>query len=148
MRFSTTLTQGERKNVVGIVIPPDVVAALGAGKRPPVKVTINGYSYRSTVAVMGGAFMVGVATEHREGARVAGGDSVEVDIEHDTEPRTVELPADLKAALDQGGATAAFEVLAPSQRKEHVRSVNEAKTGETRSRRIANVVRKVSAAKA
>ncbi|HEY5009153.1 MAG TPA: DUF1905 domain-containing protein, partial [Caulobacteraceae bacterium] len=63
MRFTTTLAQGESKNVVGIVIPPEIITALGGGKRPPVKVTINGYTYQSTVAVMGGDFMVGVAAE-------------------------------------------------------------------------------------
>ena len=147
MKFVTTLAKGETKNVVGIVIPAEVVEALGGGKRPPVKVTINGYTYRSTVAVMGGKFMVGVAAEHRGPAGVSGGETVEVTIELDSEPRTVERPADLAAALEARGAKPAFEALAPSHKKEHVRSVNEAKAPETRARRIAAVVEKALAAK-
>jgi hypothetical protein len=145
MRFTTTLYQGETKNVVGIVVPPAVVEALGGGKRPAVKVTINGYTYRSTVAVMGGQFMIGVAAEHREQAGVAGGDTVEIDLERDTEVRTVDVPPDLAAALDAASATAAFDELAFSHRKEHVRSVKEAKAAETRQRRIEAVVKKVTA---
>ncbi len=143
MRFATTLRQGERKNVVGIVIPMNVVEALGGGKRAPVRVTIKGYTYLSTLAVMGGAVMVGVAAEHRKAAKVAGGDEVEVDIEIDSTPRTVDTPADLAAALHKAGATAAFEALAFSHRKEHVRSVNDAKSPETRQRRIETVARKL-----
>ena len=145
MRFTTTLAKGESKNVVGIVIPPEVVTALGGGKRPPVKVTINGYTYRSTVAVMGGDFMVGVAAEHRQKAGVSGGETLEVQIELDAAPRTVELPADLAAALTESGAMAAFDALAPSYRKEHVRNVNDAKTDDTRRRRIEAVTQKVLA---
>ena len=147
MKFTTTLLQGERKNVVGIVVPTAIVEALGDGKRAPVKVTINGYTYRNTLAVMGGDVMVGVAAEHREAAGVEGGQTVEIDIELDTAPRTVEVPPDLAAALDQAGARAAFDALAVSYRKEHVRGVNEAKAAETRQRRIAAVVQKVLAAK-
>ena len=144
MKFTTKLVQGDSKNVVGIVVPPEVVAALGAGKRPPVTVTINGYTYRSTIAVMGGDFMVGVATEHRQAAKVAGGDTVEVDIALDASPRTVDVPPDLAQALEDAGATAAFSALAFSLRKEHVRSVNDAKAPETRLRRIVGVVGKVA----
>lgn len=147
MRFVTTLLQGESKNVVGIVVPPSVIEALGSGKRPPVTVTLNGYSYRSTVAVMGGAFMVGVAAEHRQQAGVVGGQTLDVDIELDTQPRTVEVPPDLAQALESAGALARFDALAPSHRKEHVRGVNDAKAPETRLRRIEAVVAKVMAAK-
>jgi Bacteriocin-protection, YdeI or OmpD-Associated/Domain of unknown function (DUF1905) len=145
VRFTTTLAQGESKNVVGIVIPPEIITALGGGKRPPVKVTINGYTYQSTVAVMGGDFMVGVAAEHRQTAGVSGGETLEVQIELDAAPRTVELPADLAAALTEAGAMAAFEALAPSYRKEHVRNVSDAKTDDTRRRRIESVTQKVLA---
>jgi hypothetical protein len=144
MKFTTTLLQGERKNVVGIVVPPSIVEALGGGKRAPVKVTINGYSYRNTLAVMGGAVMVGVAAEHRHAAGVEGGQTVEVQMELDSAPRTVELPADLADALDRAGFRTAFDALAFSHRKEHVRSVNEAKAEETRRRRIAAVVSRLS----
>ena len=94
-KFRTTLLQGG-KTAVGMVVPPEIVEALGAGKRPPVRITINGYSYRNTVAVMGGKFMVGVSAEHRAGADVKGGDEVEVGIELDTAPREVSVPADLR----------------------------------------------------
>ncbi len=147
MKFVTTLVQGESKNVVGIVVPPEVVAALGAGKRPPVKVTLNGYAYRGAVAVMGGDYMVGVAAEHRAKAGVAGGETLEVDIEFDAAPRTVDVPDDLAAVLEAAGVAAAFAGLAPSHRKEHVRAINEAKTPETRTRRIDAAVQKVLAAK-
>jgi hypothetical protein len=146
-QFITTLAQGERKNVVGIVVPPHVVEVLGGGKRPPVKVTLNGYTYRSTIAVMGGEYMVGVAAEHRAKAQVNGGETVEVQIELDKEPRTVEVPADLSAALAKAGATQSFESLAYSHRKEHVRSVSDAKAPETRLRRIEAVVKSALAAK-
>jgi len=146
VRFTTTLVQGERKSVVGIVVPAEIVEALGGGKRAPVKVTIKGHAYSSTLAVMGGSVMVGVAAEHRQAAGVEGGETVEVQIELDTAPRTVDVPPDLAAALDQAAAREAFDALAFSYRKEHVRLVNEAKAADTRQRRIEAVVQKVSAA--
>ena len=98
MRFRTTIQQSG-KTATGIQVPAEVVDALGAGKRPPVTVTINGYTYRSTVAVVSGVYMVGVSAEHRAGARVAGGDEVEVDVDLDTAPREVDVPAGFAAAL-------------------------------------------------
>src|SRR6195256_5439587 len=86
MRFRTTLLQSG-KTAVGIQVPNEVVEGLGAGKRPPVRVTINGYTYRNTIGVMGGVFMVGVSAENREKARVAGGQDVDVEFELDTEQR-------------------------------------------------------------
>jgi hypothetical protein len=94
MRFRTTVEQAG-KTATGIEVPSTVVAGLGAGKRPPVRVTINGFTYRSTVASMDGRFMVGVSAENRAGAKVDGGDVVDVDIELDTAPRVVEVPKDL-----------------------------------------------------
>jgi len=145
VKFTTSLLQGQRKNVVGILVPEAIVDTLGGGRRAPVKVTINGYTYRSTLAVMGGSVMVGVAAEHREAAGVEGGQTVEVEIEIDSAPRTVDVPSDLGAALDEAGARAAFDALAFSYRKEHVRNINEAKAADTRQRRIAAVVKQVSA---
>ena len=140
MRFHTTILQGG-KSATGIQVPDEVVAALGSGRRPPVKVTINGYTYRRTVAVMGGAYMVGVSAEHRAGAGVAGGDQVEVDLELDTAPREVEVPADLAAALDaEPAARSTFDGLSYSNRSWHVLQVTGAKTEETRQRRIARSV--------
>ena len=140
MKFTTAIAQAQSKNVAGIVVPDAVVEALGAGKRAPVAITINGYTYRSTLAVMGGKSMVGVTIEHRQNAGVAGGDTVEVEIVLDTMPRTVELPDDLVAALDHAGARGGFDLLAYSVRKEHVRSIADAKSLETRSRRIDKAV--------
>jgi len=140
MKFTTELVQGDSKNVVGMIIPPAIIEGFGAGKRPPVRVTINGYTYRSTVAVMGGKFMVGVAAEHREKAGVQGGQVVEVTLDLDTSPREVIVPSDLTEALQMAEVLGAFESLPPSQRKEHVRAINEAKSAETRARRIAKVV--------
>lgn len=101
MRFRTTLLQSG-KSAVRIQVPDEVVAALGAGKRLPVRVTINGYLYRNTIAMMGGVFMVGVSAEHCEKGSVAGGDEVDVDIELDTQPRDLTLPPDFRVLLDRG----------------------------------------------
>ena len=140
MRFRTTILQSD-KTATGIRVPDAVVAALGAGKRPAVKVTINGFTYRSTVAVMGGAFMVGVSAENRAGAGVAGGDEVDVDIELDTAPREVTVPADLAAALDaEPDARRTFDALSYSNKSWHVLQVTGARTDETRQRRIAKSV--------
>ena len=139
--FKTILKQVEDKDATGIHIPIEVIEQLGGGKRPAVKVTINGYTYRSTVAVYGGICMVGVNKENRAATGVKGGDEIEVTLELDTEPRLIEVPADLAAALAaKPGARAAFDALSTSTRKEHVRQVESAKAAETRTRRIANIV--------
>jgi hypothetical protein len=144
MRFRTTL-QLHGKTATGFVVPDDVVDALGGGNRPPVKVTIGGYTYRNTIARMGAQFMLGVAAEHRAAAGVAAGEELDVDVVLDTEPRTVQVPADLAAALDADPAVRArFDALAYTHRKEHVRAVEDAKTPATRERRIAACVAKLS----
>ena len=136
MRFRTTIL-GTGKNAAGIEIPDEVVAGLGAGKRPPVRVTINGYTYRNTVAVMGGVYMVGVSAEHRAAAGLAAGDEVDVDLELDTAPREVAVPDDFAAALDADPeARRTFDGLSYSNRSWHVLSIEGAKTDETRQRRI------------
>src|SRR3954465_160371 len=99
MRFSTTVVLAG-KTATGLEVPAEVVTALGAGKRPPVTVTVGGHTYRSTVAPMAGSYWLPLAAEHRVAARVAAGDVVEVDVELDEAPRVVEVPADLGAALD------------------------------------------------
>lgn len=138
--FVATLLQAAGKNAVGIVVPPDAVAALGSSRKPSVTVTLNNYTYRSTVATMSGRFMVGVAAEHREAAGVKGGDTLKVTLTLDTEPRIVALPADLKRALVKAKALPTFDASAAWKRKEFVRRVVDAKTPETRVRRIAKVV--------
>jgi Bacteriocin-protection, YdeI or OmpD-Associated/Domain of unknown function (DUF1905) len=140
MRFHTTILQGG-KTATGIEIPPEIVEALGAGKRPAVTITINGFTYRSSVAVMGGTYMVGVSAENRAGARVAGGDEVDVEIELDTAPREVVVPPDFAAALDaEPPARTTFDRLSYSNKSWHVLQITGAKTEETRTRRIAKSV--------
>jgi hypothetical protein len=140
MRFRTTIVQGD-KTAIGIRVPPDIVEALGAGKRPKVSVTLRGFTYRSSIAVVDGTYMVGVSAENRAGAGVAGGDEVDVDLELDTAPREVTEPADFAAALDaEPGARRTFEGLSYSNKSWHVSQVEGAKTDETRQRRIAKSV--------
>ncbi len=136
VRFRTTILQAG-KTATGIQIPDEVIAKLGTSKKPAVRVTINGYSYRSTVAVMGGKFMVGVNAESREKAKVAGGDKVDVEIALDTEPRDVTVPADFATMLGRNAkARLHFDGLSYSKKKAFVQSVEGAKTAETRQRRI------------
>ena len=142
--FHTTLLLSG-KSATGIVVPPEVVESLGAGKRPPVRVTIGNHTYLSTVAVMSGDFMIPVSEENRNLAGVKAGDELAVSIELDTQPRVTPVPEDLQAALDAvPSALAAYEALAPSRKKEFVRQVEDAKTAETRSRRIAGIVDKLA----
>jgi hypothetical protein len=138
--FTTTITKAEGLNATGIRVPADAIEALGKGKKPPVVVRLKGYSYRSTVAAYGDVFMLPLNQEHRAAAGVQAGDLVEVTLELDTEPRTVEVPEDLAAALAEQGIREAFDALAPSARKEHVRQVESAKAEETRNRRITKIV--------
>jgi Bacteriocin-protection, YdeI or OmpD-Associated/Domain of unknown function (DUF1905) len=140
VRFRTTILRAG-KTATGIEVPAELVATLGTTKRPPVRVTINGYTYRSTVAMMGGVFMVSVSAEHREGAGVAGGDEVDVELELDTAPRDVAVPADLAEALEADpDAKSGFGSLSYSHKRAHVLAVEGAKTAETRQRRIAKVI--------
>jgi hypothetical protein len=136
MRFRV-LIESAGKTAAGIEVPAEVVERLGAGKRPPVRVTIREYTYRSTVAVMDGRFMLGVSNEVRRNAGVAAGEIVDVDVELDTAPREVTVPDDFGAALDgDPEARRFFDGLSYSNRLRFVLSINEAKTPETRQRRI------------
>lgn len=141
LRFRTNLRLSGR-TATGIAVPPELVEALGAGKRPPVRVTLHAprgsYTYRSTVAPMGGEFMVGVSADHRDAAGVAAGDELDVDIEHDTEPRVAEVPEDLAAALEADpDARRFFDSLSYSHQRAYTLWVEEAKRAETRTRRVA-----------
>jgi hypothetical protein len=125
------------KTAVGFSVPEDVVLALGKGKRPPVNVTINGYTYRSTVAPMGGGYMVGVSAENRAAAGVAGGETHDIELTLDTAPREVELPGDFAVALaGDPEARRTFDGLSPSNKGYYVTLIEGAKTDETRQRRI------------
>jgi len=136
MRFRTTM-QTAGKTALGFEIPPEVVGSLGAGKRPPVLVTINGYTYRNTVAVYGGVYMIGVSAENRAQAHVQGGDEVDVDLELDTAPREVAVPPELQAALDaDAAARTTFDKLSYSNKSWHTLQVTGTNNPETRARRI------------
>ena len=142
--FTTHVLKDLEKNATGLRVPADSVAALGSGKRLKVKVSLNGYTYRSTIAAYGDVFMLPLSAENREAAGVKAGDPVEVTLELDLEPRIVVVPDDLDAALsEKPGATAVFEALSYTMRKELVRQVESAKSQETRNRRIAAIVAKV-----
>ena len=138
--FKTTVLKSEGMNATGMRVPSAVVDQLGGGKRPKVTVTLKGYTYRSTVAVYGDEFFLPLAAVHREAAGVIAGQRVHVSVEVDTAPREVEVPNDLAAALNKAGARAAFDALAFTRRKEHVRAIEEAKAPETRARRIDKAV--------
>ncbi|MCU0480818.1 MAG: YdeI/OmpD-associated family protein [Anaerolineae bacterium] len=143
--FNTTLQKGTEKNVSGISVPADVIANLNGGKKPKVIITLNGYSYRSTVAVMGNAFMIPFNQEHRLASRLNGDETLDITLELDTEPRTVDIPDDLLTALSaQAGILDKFNASSYSIRKEFVRQVLDAKTPETREKRIAKVIEKLS----
>ncbi len=125
------------KNATGFEIPADVVATLGAGKKPPVYVTINGYTYRNTIAVYGGVFMIGVSAEHRGGAGIEAGDALTVTLVLDTDPRTVDVPAGLQQALDEHPtANRNFQSLSYSKQQGIVLPIKDAKSEETRQKRI------------
>jgi hypothetical protein len=135
MKFSTTILQSG--NNTGIVVPPAVVDGLGGGKKPAVTVTIGSYSYRSSVAVMGGQFLIPLSAERRAESGIKGGDAVEVELTLDTEPREVVVPEDLSVALaGDAAAKAFFETLSYSNKLRHVLSITDAKTPETRQKRI------------
>jgi hypothetical protein len=140
MRFHTIILQAG-KTATGIQIPDEVIEGLGSGRRPAVTVTIKGYTYRSTVAVVNGVFMVGVSAENRAAAGVQGGDDVDVNIELDSAPREVSVPPDFAAALDaEPAARRTFDALSYSNKSFHVLPITGAKTAETRQRRIAKSV--------
>ena len=140
MRFHATILQSG-KTATGIRIPDEIIEGLRGGRRPAVRVTIRGFTYRSTVAVMGGAYMVGVNADNRAGAGVAGGDEVDVDIELDTAPREVAVPADFATALAaEPEASRTFDKLSNSNKGWHTSQIEGAKTDETRQRRIAKSI--------
>jgi hypothetical protein len=148
MRFDTTLVLVG--NNTGILVPPAVLDDLGGGKRPLVNVTVVGvdagedFSYRSAVASMGGRSLIAFSSDKRAATGLRGGETIVVELTLDTEPRTVTVPADLADELAGAGLREAFDTLPPSQQKAHVTAVEGAKAAETRSRRIAAVLAKLS----
>jgi hypothetical protein len=140
VRFRATIKLAG-KTATGIEIPDEVVAGLGAGRKPPVRVTLAGHTYRSTVAVRGDRYLVGVSAENREASGVAAGDEVDVDIELDTAPREVTVPPDLATALgNDAEAQRFFKSLSYSQKQGYVQPIEQAKKPETRERRVEKAV--------
>ncbi|HET9015329.1 MAG TPA: YdeI/OmpD-associated family protein [Thermomicrobiaceae bacterium] len=136
MRFRVVVAV-HGKTATGIEVPAEVVDGLGGGRRPAVRVTLNGYGYRSTVAPMGGVYLVPVSAAVREAAGVAAGDEVEVGLELDTEPRAVTVPEDLAATLDgDAAARRVFDALSVSQQRRYVLAIEGARKPETRRRRL------------
>ena len=142
------LLEQNGKTAVGFAVPEDVVLALGKGKRPPVNVTLNGYTYRSTVAPMGGRYLIGVSAENRAAAGVAGGETHDIELTLDTAPREVELPDDFAAALAADpAARRTFDALSPSNKGYHTSLLEGAKTDETRQRRLEKSIAALHAGK-
>ncbi|HEV2780630.1 MAG TPA: YdeI/OmpD-associated family protein [Actinophytocola sp.] len=139
MKFRATLEPAG--NATAVEVPAAVVDALGAGKRPRVVATINGHTWRSAVVPKGGRFLLGVSAANRAGSGVSEGDEVEVDVAVDAEPRVITEPPDLAAALDADpDARAAFDRLSYSHKRRHVLDIENAKTLQTRRRRIAKAI--------
>ncbi|MEV4622974.1 YdeI/OmpD-associated family protein [Asanoa sp. NPDC049573] len=135
MKFRTLVEPPEPMR--GLEVPPAVVEALGGGARPPVTITVNGHSWKSRVAIMRGRHLLGLSNANRTAAGVATGDEVEVDLVLDAEPRVIVEPPDLAQALDaEPAARAAWDKLAYSHKREHVRAIESAKKPETRRNRI------------
>ncbi len=145
MRIQATV-ESHGKTATGIEIPAGVVEALGGGRRPPVSVTINGYTYRSSIASMGGRYLLGLSAEVRQNTGVAAGDRIEVDVELDSAPRDVEVPADFSEALTSSpDARAAFDALNYSNKRRLVMAIDAAKAADTRQRRIDKTVSELRA---
>jgi hypothetical protein len=147
MRFRTKILPAG-KTAAGIEVPAKVVAALGTSKRPPVRATINGFTYRSTVAVMGGKFMLGVSNEVRKSAGVEAGDTVDIDLELDTEPREVQLPPDFAAALGRDATAKKFFAGLSYSNKRRLVTALDVKAVDVRKRRIAKTVEQLQEGRA
>ena len=128
MRFRATL-ELNGKTATGIEVPEAVVTNLGSSRRPAVKVTINGYTYRSTIASLGGRFLVGVNAHNRSAAGVAAGDELDVDIELDTDVRGVAMPPELARFLEgDPAAREFFESLSYSRKRLFTEPIDQART--------------------
>ncbi len=136
MRFRTTV-QLDGKTATGLLVPDEVVSGLGESRKPAVTVTLNGFTYRSTIAARGGRYLIPVSADIRSQSGGAAGDEVDVDVELDTAPREITVSADLAARLDaEPEVRAFFESLSYSLKSVHTLSIEQAKTAETRARRI------------
>ncbi|MCU1602273.1 MAG: hypothetical protein JWO22_2982 [Frankiales bacterium] len=143
MRFTAELML-HGKTATGFVVPDSVVDELGSGKKPAVSVTINGHTYRSSIAFMGGRFLLGVSADNRAAADVSAGDVVDVEVVLDTAPRVIEVPADLAKAMTKP-ARAFWDTLSYSHQRAYAEAVTGAKKEETRAKRVADTVAKLEA---
>ena len=133
----TATVQLNGKTATGVVIPGEIVEALGGGQRPKVQVTIGDYTYRNSVAPMSGVHMLSISSEIRQATGIKAGDTIELELRLDTAPREIEVPDDFAAALAEvPRAKAFFEQLSYSNQRVHTESITGAKTAETRQRRI------------
>jgi hypothetical protein len=147
-RFRALLEKHENSEATGITIPFDVQKTYGTRARVPVRGTINGFPYRSSIFPMGGCFMMAVNKELRAGAKAKGGDTITVTMERDDAPRIITPPADLARALKANKtAQAAWDKLSYTHQKEHARAVEDAKRPETRVRRIEKAIADLAAGK-
>jgi hypothetical protein len=148
MRFRAEL-QRTGGNTTGFEVPQEIVDGLAGGGRPKVVVKLNGYTWRSSIAKMGGSYWLGVSAQNRAGAGVAGGEVLDVTVELDTAERTVTVPDDLAAALaGEPAARAVWDGLSFSHQRQHVEHIEGAKTAETRARRVARAVEMLVAGRA
>lgn len=136
----TAELEGFGGNTAGFTIAAEVVDDLGGGKRPKVVVTLNGHTWRSSIAPMGGCYVLGVSMANRKAAGASAGETYVVDLVLDTAPRTITPPEDLVVALMDAGGMDAWAKLSYSHQREHVMAIEEAKRPETRVRRIAKCV--------
>jgi len=145
-KFKTTILQ--IGNNTGIEVPEASVEKLGSGKRPAVKVTLNGFTYRSTIAVMGGKFLIPLSAERREKSNVKGGDKLDITLELDTEPREVALHEEFRKALSRDKtARTFFESLSYSGKQAYALPIMQAKGDDTRKRRIEKALSDLNARK-
>lgn len=146
MKFDAFIKQ--MGNNTGILVPPEVRDALGGGKNPLVRVTLAGHAWGSKIATMGSDLLIGVSAEIRGITGVRGGETHEVTLELDDQPRVVTVPDDLTSALAaEPAAQAAWDRLAPSHKKAHVTAIEGAKAADTRARRVAKAIEQLLAPK-
>jgi Bacteriocin-protection, YdeI or OmpD-Associated/Domain of unknown function (DUF1905) len=131
-----------RGPTAALVLSDEQVGVLGGERRtPPVRVTVNGHTFRGRIGRRGSEALVGFNKEQRAACRVEPGDTIDVELALDDEPRAVELPEALAAALaDDTTAKLAFDALSYTRRKELARGIAEAKRPETRERRLADLL--------
>ena len=136
MEFDATLDL-DGKTATGITVPPEIIESLGGGKRPTVQVTVNGYSFSTMIGSMKGAFKIPVSAERRKLINAAAGDAIRVSVVLDTAPTEMVVPSDLAEALAADQPTADFFAgLTASQRKGFIVPIEDAKTSDTRRRRV------------